>query len=302
MAIKTVIIIGGSGFVGTHLAIRLREKYKVFATYHSRPYSLAGVSYVPLILESKNWMKRLMYTTRPDIIIYALGSNNAQYCEKYPRISENLHAMGPASLTSIHEISSPRFIFLSNSYVFDGTKGNYSEPELTLPQTHLGKIKVSGENMVKSKFPHSLIIRSSPLYGRGTPWNQSFFDHLRRALGRGERFEASSQEMHSFAPVSGLCDLIERSIESETKGRILHYGGLTKLTTFHFAQAFAKRFKFDPRLILAQKTLKLRPGTPEDALYDFSLNSSQAIQRLKIKAFLLEEGFDLIEKDLISHL
>ena len=302
MAIKTVIIIGGSGFVGTHLALRLRDQYKVFATYHSRPYSLAGVSYIPLILESKNWMKRLMYTTRPDIIIYALGSNNIQHCEKYPKISENLHAMGPASLTSIHEISSPRFIFLSNSYVFDGVKGNYTEAEPTLPQTHLGKIKVSGENMVRSKFTHSLIIRSSPLYGRGTPWNNSFFDHLRRALARGEKFEASSQEMHSFAPVSGLCDLIERAMEYEIKGKVLHYGGLTKLTTFQFAQEFAKRFQFDPNLILSKKTLTRRPGTQEDTICDFSLNSSQVIQMLKIKPFLLEEGFDLIEKDLISHL
>ena len=302
MAIQTVMIIGGSGFLGTQLALSLREKYKVFATYHSRPYSLPGVTYVPLILDNKNWIKRLMYTTKPDVILYALGSNSLAHSEKYPKLSESLHSIGPASLTSIHEIASPRFIFLSSPYVFDGLKGNYGETDPTAPQTRLGKFKLGGENMSKSKFINFLIIRSSPLYGRGTPWNPSYLDYLRMSLTKGKTVEASSQEIHSFAPITHFCDFIHQVIESEARGKIIHYGGLTKLSTFEFAREFAKRFKFDPALVLPKKTLPHMTGTQDELTYDFSVNSSRAVQTLKIKPLLLEQGFDLIEQDLISTL
>ena len=302
MAIKTVLIIGGSGFVGTQLALSLRDQHRIFATYHSRPYSIPGICYVPFALDSKNWIKRLMYTVRPDVIIYALGSNSLKNSEQYPKISESIHSVGPASLTSANEVCAPRFIYISNSYVFDGRRGNYSESDTPLPSNILGKVKLGGENMVRSKYFNFLIIRSSPLFGRGTPWNYSFLDYLRSSLTKNQRIELPSQEVHSFAPASGLCNLMSRVIESEIRGKVLHYGGLTKLSTYEFAKNFAKRFKFDSNLIIPKKTLQTKASNSEDFFNDFSLNTTQTVQMLKIKPFLLEEGFDLIEKNLITGL
>ena len=42
---KAILIIGGSGFVGTHLALKLREGYKVFATYHTKRFAIPGVTF-----------------------------------------------------------------------------------------------------------------------------------------------------------------------------------------------------------------------------------------------------------------
>lgn len=137
-----------------------------------------------------------------------------------------------------------------------------------------------------------MIIRSSPLIGRGNGLHTSFFDRIRLALDRGERFELPSHELHSFAPVSGLSDIITRLVEGGVRNRVLHYGGLTKLSQYEWAVCFAKRFGYNSELIVPA-----RASTPKR---DFSLNSSQAIDLLKIKPLLLEESFDLIDQELIA--
>jgi dTDP-4-dehydrorhamnose reductase len=299
--IKSILIVGGSGFIGTHLALRLRDGYKVFATYNSKPISIPGVTCLPLNVENRNWIKRVVYTTLPDVIIYTAGSNNPEWSESHARQVEVLHSSGPATVCSATDIIQPRLIYLSNPYVFDGMKGNYHENDIILPSTVLGRMKLGGENVVKNKSLNYVILRSSPLFGRGNGINLSYLDRIRMRLDRKERIEASTHELHSFAPVHGLCDLVARLVDSGIRNRILHYGGLTKVTHYEFALAFAKRFKYDTKLVVRKKLLTRSPLS-EDTRFDYSLNSTQSTETLKIKPLLLEEGFDLIEKNLISRL
>ncbi len=300
-SIKSVLIIGGSGFLGTQLALTLREGYKVFATYCSHPMAIPGVTFLPFNVDNRNWIKRIVYSTRPDVVIYMVGSNSRSWADKNIRRTELLHSVGPASLASATDIMQPRYIYLSNSYVFDGVRGNYRETDTVLPSTILGKMKLSGENIIKSKSLNFVILRSSPIFGLGNGVNLSMIDRLRMNLDRGQRFEATPYEIHSFAPIEGLCDLLKRLIDSGVRNRVLHYGGLTKLTTYEFAQNFAKHFNYDPNLIIPKGIIQRKAGFAEDHIYDFSLNSTQAVDTLKIKPFLLEEGFDLIQKKLIPN-
>lgn len=295
---KSVLIVGGSGFVGSYLAKRLRDGYKVYSTYFKRPTAIPGVTFIPMDVENRNWVKRVVYTTQPSVVIYVAGSDSMQWAEKNARTCERLHADGPTTIAGSTDIMQPRFIYLSNPYVFDGSKGNYHENDTILPGTVIGRMKSGGENAMKSKCLNYIILRSSPTFGRSNGLNLSSFDQLRMSLDRGKRIELSTDELHAFAPIEGLCDLVIRLIGSGVKNRILHYGGLTKMNHFEFGQAFAKRFGYDPNLVVARSNSQKADGKP---LFDYSLNFTQAVETLKIKPFLLEESFDLIEKQLISN-
>ncbi len=298
---KTVLIIGGSGFLGSRLALKLRDSYKIFATYHTHPLKIPGVTFLPFNVDSRDWVKRVVSVAQPDILIYAAGHHSREWAEANPRDAERLHANGTATLINTAEIIQPRVIYFSSSYIFDGFRGNYHETDTALPGSTLGKVSLSGENVVRAKAFNYIILRSSPIFGRSCGKNFSFFDRLRMGLERKTRMEISSNEFHSFAPIESLCELTYRLIESGLRNRILHYGGLTKITYFEFAKNFAKRFNYDPSLILPKgSSLKKKTGS-ENFTFDFSLNSTQVIESLKIKPLLLEESFDLIEKQLVSH-
>lgn len=296
---KSILIVGGSGFLGTHLCLRLRQGHsKVFATYFAHHNRIPGVTYIPCNIENRNWVKKLISTTQPDVIVYLAGKNDYSWAEKNVKQAETVHSSGPATLANMAEILQPRFIFVSNSYVFDGSRGNYHEVDTVSPNSALGRMKLGGENVVKSKSLNYIILRSSPLIGRGNGLNLSFLDRLRMNLDRNMRAECSVNELHSYAPVEGLIEVIQLLIDSGIKNRVFHYGGLTKVSYFDFAKGFAKKFGYDEKLVIP----KSRGTTDEQTLTDFSLNSTPLVEILKIKPFLLEECFDLIQKKLISDL
>lgn len=288
---KTVLIIGGSGFLGSLIALRLREGYKVFATHHEHRIRIPGVTFIPLHLANRNWSKQILAVTKPDVIIFAAGSNDPLWAEENMREAERIHVAGPGSVTMISE-SQPKFIYLSSCYLFDGNRGNYHETDVVLPALTLGKLKLGGENFIRGKSVNYNIVRLCPLYGRGTGIRLSFLDRLRMQLDRKQRIELSGSELHAFAPASGAVDLIVRLVDGGPKNKILHYGGLTKVSYADFARKFAARFGYDSDLIVETKTRSSQ-------LLDYSLNSTYVTQNLKVQPLLLEEGFDLIEKQLV---
>ena len=286
---QTVLIIGGSGFLGTHLALKLRDDYKVMATYHSKPIQIPGVMTLPFSLRDPEWIKRAIYTVSPDVVIYAAGSNSVIAAERDTKLAEAMHVAALAPVLKASTIFQPRFIYLSNCYTFDGSRGNYREGDTILASTSLGKLKVSGENLVRSRALNYAIVRLSPVFGRGNGLSTPFLDRLRISLGRKQKIPMDGTEVHSYVAIPSVTDFIKRLIESGPRNRIYHFGGITKCTQYDFARAFAKRFKFDPSLVVQSGQAQHHPR-------DYSLNSTETAQMLKLKPLLLDEGFDALER------
>lgn len=303
MSTRSVLIIGGSGFLGTHLALRLRAGYKVFATYNTHPMTMPGVTFLPMNLIITNQVKRVMQAAKPDFIIYAPGPKGGDAGINL----EQIYSKGAATAMAYAEAYGPKFIFVSSCFTFDGERGNYHETDAALPQILPGRAKMNGENFIRSKSLHSIIFRCSPLFGRGNGYNFSFLDQIRMSLDRGKQIELTTNSIHSFAPVEGFVECVAEWIAKPVvRNRVLHYGGLTKTSYADFGISFANRFGFDPNLIvpMAQarddKKNAMRGSEKKKDVLDYSLNSSQIIELLKVKAFLLEESFNLIEQKLVA--
>ena len=292
---KTILLVGGSGFVGSQLALRLRDHHKVFATHLFQQVPLRGVTPLQFDANKREQVKRLVYRVEPDVIIYAAGSNRPDLAEAAMKETERVHSAGAISVSTVSDILQPKFIHLSNSFVFDGRKGNYHENDVSLPSSTLGKCKLGAENFLRGKSLNHIIVRSSPLVGRGNPSHLSFVDRLRINLSNGERITMPGDELHSFALVSQFCDLIARLIEGSIRNKIIHFGGLTKVSHLEFARLFAKRFGFNPDLISDRGT-----GMSSTPTFDYSLNSSFISEELKIQPLLLEQSFDLFEKEFVA--
>src|SRR4051812_29546838 len=132
--VKSVLIIGGSGVVGTHLAIRLREQFKVFATYNRHRIRIPGVTCLPLALHNRTWLKQLTVMARPDAIVHLAGTPHArdhgfahslsltEYAgdDAEAQALEQIHAESAVNVLSASEVLQPRYIYLSSAFVFDG--------------------------------------------------------------------------------------------------------------------------------------------------------------------------------------
>lgn len=294
---KGILIIGGSGFIGTHLALKLRENFRVYATYSTRKMSIPGVTFFPARAENGNWIRTLVYALKPDVIIYAAGSNRVESAELATaseievKLSEQVHTGGPVHVIDAIGSVGSKLIYLSNCYVFEGSKGNYREPDTLIPALALGKNKVGGENFIRSKCSNYVIIRSSPLLGRGPGLNLTFFEEWRRKFENGETVNLSSNELHSFTHVKTIVQAVERLVDGGIKNKTLHVGGLTRASWYDLGCMVAKKFGFSPGLVVA---------TSDRFESDYSLNSTQVATLLKIKPLFLEESLDLFHQQLVS--
>jgi dTDP-4-dehydrorhamnose reductase len=306
---KAILIVGGSGTIGTQLALELRESHRVYATYLKTPFRMDGVTPIPLSLADRTWCKRISYTLHPEVIIYCAGNNDPDFAGRNERIAELAHSAGPANLLGTTDFGAPKFIYLSSSYVFDGGKGNYRESDVVLPASNLGKYKVGGENYIRGKSVNYVIVRSGPLVTQGNGYTRTFLDRLLQGLSRGERMTLPSNDLYSFTHISSLRTLISRLVDAGVRNKTIHCTGLARVSYYDFARLLAQRFGYDPSLVVpsggivqgaavsyqgGKATISAAPSH-----LDFSLNGSASVEMLKLKPLLLEECFDLIEKDLV---
>ena len=195
------------------------------------------------------------------------------------------------------QIYQPRFIYLSTSRVFDGSRGNYRETDTLIAHDDLGRAKAAAENIVKGKSFSWNIIRMSELIGRGNGHRPTLLDTIRWHVAAGRRIELDHTILHGFADTIAFGQFMEKLIESGPRNRILHFGGGTKVTAYELGRAIATKFGLDPGRI----SPKLNSKQGRQELQDLSLNCSSVHEMLKIKPLLLEESLDLIQKHLIAH-
>ncbi len=289
---KSILIIGGSGFVGTHLAMALRHDYKVFMTYRTHPVLIPGVTNLPFGDSERNWIKRVVYMARPSVTIFVAGSNDTARAEEKPRETESIQSGVVANTVDASEIFQSKFIFISNCYVFDGRKGNFKEGDNLLASTALGKAKIGGENFVRGRCLNYLIVRSSPIIGFGNGYNFSFLDLVRMKLARGERVEVPHTEYHSFVYIDAFIDFMKKLVEVGIKNRVFHIGGLTKLSFYEFAMMFAEHNNLDTKLIVPHT---FSASGDSGFMFDYSLNFTRSVQTLKIKPLFLEDALNLLK-------
>lgn len=293
MKTKAVLILGGNGFVGSALAHRFSSDFKVFTSYHKKPFKIPGTTPVQVDILERDKMKRIMYRIQPDVVVICAGrflpvltANTEKELEG--QIDEAVQSNGPANVALSTDIIQPKIIYVSSCHVFDGRSGNFHENDITLPAGDFGKVKIGGENYTRRSFNYA-IVRASPLYGFGNPFHPSFLDHYRALLSQGVPFEVPHFESYSFAPVWGFADFMTKVVTNAPKGKIFHYGGLQKMTLYDFMVQFAKHFKLDENLIrprqmdVANNLIK-KP--------DFSLNCTATSQYYKTKLYEINEGLE----------
>lgn len=291
-----VFIAGGNGFLGSHLARSLRKRARVVLTYSKNLVPIEGVLSLPIDVRDIAGNQKILRAQRPDIVIYLCGPEEHAWVDANPKLAEKVFAAGAGDLIHASDLLSARFIYISNSAVFDGTRGNYNELDHISPMTLLGKLKVRGETLVRTRASHFSVLRLSPLVGSSHPWRPSLFDRLRVALELENKIEFRDDEYYSWATVSSAVTAIEAIIDHGPKSALYHYGGLTRLTAFEIAKIFARKLGYSEEVIdecIQVRKRVLQKGMiilPEGQKYDFSLNSSEIMQKLGIHSETIETG------------
>ena len=110
------------------------------------------------ILDIKS-IQKIFKKIKPNIILHCAGlSRPMRIHEKNISKSIDLNIIGTANITKVCEKNNIKLVYFSTGYVYEGTKGNYSETDPVKPFNNYGLSKLGGECAV-SMYKNSLILR-----------------------------------------------------------------------------------------------------------------------------------------------
>jgi dTDP-4-dehydrorhamnose reductase len=282
---STLLITGGSGFVGRNLAAFFAPRWSVITTYLTQPdVSDATARSFQLDVRDAGAVLSAFERAAPDVVIHAAGNKNLRFCEDHPDEAHRVNALGTQNVARACRDFGASMIYLSTDLVFSGTKGGYREDELPRPTSAYGKSKLEGEKFALRESEDVAVCRSGGIYGKGSP----LLNWLSAEIGAGRSVECFTDVFNTPTYVENLAEMMEAVIRKRLVG-VFHTAGPERASRFEFFRSYASAFGLDAGLLSPvsigglKERLLLQP--------DSSLSVQQTSQRLGVAFDSLTEGF-----------
>ena len=103
---KTILITGGSGFLGQNLALQLKKDYKVVLASRNNKRNLmahdfTGCSVVPMDISQIESVRDVVSEISPDIIIHAAATKFVDLSEKFPMECIDINVVGSQNVARV---------------------------------------------------------------------------------------------------------------------------------------------------------------------------------------------------------
>ena len=194
---------------------------------------------------------------------------------------ETAHAVNAQGAHNVAEAAS-RVIYVSTDYVFDGRKTEpYVESDPVNPLSAYGRSKLEGERATLTASPHSLVVRTSWLFGAG---GGNFVSTMLRLGEEREELRVVDDQVGCPTFTGHLAAALVDLVEAGQHG-FLHVAAGGSCTWFHFARAIFERAGVDCR-VEPQTTAELGRPAPRPA------NSVLRSERSAPELPAWEEGLD----------
>lgn len=244
MNLQKVLILGGSGFVGSHLVTCLTEQgHSVVATYcNSRPKGSGPVEYVPWDA-CKETLPDVDWASFDAVFHVALP-----YSLRYP---EAAAAMQAVLLTSVAALKSTLRQYPDCFFIMAST-GDVNAAEDVLfedrfeyaPGSFYGHMKAAAELIALAEDDHCAVIRFFHPYGPGG--DRFLLNRLLRSIQNGEGLSID-REGFLMNPVY-ITDLVDglMSVLARRKSGIFHLAGNERLRLSDYIRIAAGELSVDP--------------------------------------------------------
>ncbi|MFH8680702.1 SDR family oxidoreductase [Streptomyces lydicus] len=152
----TILIIGGSGFLGAELVRQAAAAgHATAATFATRPGSTAEVRWHALDLRDPRSVGAVVAEVAPRVVVNATSGGSDWV----------VTAEGPVRLALAAAKYGCRLVQVSSDAVFSGARVHYDESCLPDPVTPYGAAKAAAETGVRLMHPDAVIARTSLIIG-----------------------------------------------------------------------------------------------------------------------------------------
>ena len=180
-----ILIFGASGLVGGNMFRYLQNQpdFEVLGTHFSYKTDYTEF-YNTLDIHSNENFDVLAYN--PDVIINCGALTWVDYCEENEDESYQKTVLSTINTLKIAEKCNSKYVYIGTDYIFDGTKGPYSETEDAHPLSVYARHKLEAETLVLNANENNLSLRITNVYGKEQR-DKNFVSRLQNMAKSGEK-------------------------------------------------------------------------------------------------------------------
>lgn len=287
---NSAILFGASGHIGSVLLRHMKGNgWSVLGTYaHRAEQSLVRCDFTEANPVAGIDLKAYGY----GVILSAICQ--IDQCKRDPELAARVNLDGTKRLLAILAENDVRPVFFSTDYVYDGTKGNYSETDPPSPNTEYGRQKAAMEEHIQSNYPDALIVRISKIFSINPSDDTLLAEWNQRIQGNETIKTISDQRIcptYNGDLAAGLLALLDQEAtglfnvcqpKPYTRGELLReFLDTLGLSYENTVEMKAREFGF----------LDERPG-------DVSLNPAKFLQFTGVQFTSMEEVFRRFQRNL----
>jgi UDP-glucose 4-epimerase len=103
---KTILITGGTGFLGRNLALKLKKDYRIILTGRNNKQNLfaskyTGCQVAPLDISNIESVRDVFVEFKPDVVIHAAATKFVDLAEKYPMECVDVNILGSQNVARV---------------------------------------------------------------------------------------------------------------------------------------------------------------------------------------------------------
>ncbi len=291
MSIK-VVIIGSNGMLGQSLVNRLegQDPYQIFAMASgvNRNPAKQNCNYFNIDITDFKTIKWQLTLIEPDVIINALAMTNVDICEVEKELCDKVNVNFTADLALISKELKAHFIHISTDFIFDGSKGLYTEDDTPNPVNYYGLSKWKAEQKTKEIGGEFSILRTILVYGKlANMKRNNIVLWVKQSLEKGETIKIVNDQYRMPTYVGSIVDACVLIMEQKATG-VFNISGSEFLSIYEMALQVAKFYNLEDTLIQPtdSKTFVQKAKRPPKT--GFVLE--KAINELGFKPLSLREG------------
>ncbi|MBN2414924.1 NAD(P)-dependent oxidoreductase [bacterium] len=272
---RKLLITGGSGFVGAHIAKEAVSSWDTAAAFYSHPFTAAGISAYKADFGKESEIEHLIELTQPDAVIHAAAESNLDVCERSPGLAHHLNAVSAEILAELSVRYGFRLVFVSSDMVFDGAQGGYGEQDEANPVNVYGRSKLTGERFIQAVARDYVIARAALVYGKPLQsHSRSFSSEVVRRVSGGETMPLFTDQFRSPVHVVDLARALIDLAGGRFQG-VIHLGGAERTDRYTFGLRLAAAEHLDPALMrpVSMYTVSFDAPRPVDVSFNTALSA-----------------------------
>lgn len=220
---KKIMITGGSGFLGSRLALFYKDKYELLLPTHAE-----------LNVSREEAVRAYIEEHRPDVVLHTAALSNTWYCEQHAEESHRVNVQGTVRIAKACKLTGAKLVFMSSDQVYNGTPllGPLAEDAALQPVNVYGRHKLEAEQRTLWNLPDAVGLRLTWMYDLPTSrmkLNTNILVNLQNAHDKGSTLKIATHEFRGVTNVWEVVRNMERVIG--LPGGIYNFGSGNELNS-----------------------------------------------------------------------